>query len=46
MVLAIGSHQGAPLAALGIVAFAGGAWESVRGGTIDTLTLPPQINPS
>jgi S1-C subfamily serine protease len=37
MVLAIGSHQGAPLAALGIVAFAGGAWESVRGGTIDTL---------
>ena len=37
MVLAIGSHQGAPLAALGIVAFAGEAWESVRGGTIDTL---------
>jgi S1-C subfamily serine protease len=36
-VLAVGSHEGAPLAALGIVAFAGGAWHSSRGGTIDSL---------
>lgn len=37
VVLAIGSHDGAPLASLGIVAFAGGAWQSMRGGTIDNL---------
>lgn len=36
-VLAVGSHEGAPLAALGIVAFAGGPWQSLRGGTIDSL---------
>jgi hypothetical protein len=33
--VAVGNHEGAPLAALGIVALAGGAWHSVRGGTID-----------
>lgn len=37
MVVAVGSHDGAPLAAFGIVAFAGGAWRSQRGGTIDSL---------
>ena len=37
IVLAVGSQGGAPLAALGIVAFAGGAWRSTRGGTIDSL---------
>jgi S1-C subfamily serine protease len=37
MVLAVGSRDGAALAALGIVAFAGGPWRSVRGGTIDSL---------
>jgi len=37
VVLAVGNHEGAPLAALGIVAFAGGAWHSRRGGTIDSL---------
>jgi S1-C subfamily serine protease len=37
VVLAVGNHDGAPLAALGIVALAGGAWHSVRGGTIDSL---------
>jgi S1-C subfamily serine protease len=37
VVLAVGSHEGAPVAALGIVAFAGGAWRSMRGGTIDSL---------
>lgn len=37
VVLAVGSYQGAPLASLGIVALAGGAWHSARGGTIDSL---------
>ena len=36
-VVAVGGHDGAPLAAMGIVAFAGGAWQSIRGGTIDSL---------
>jgi S1-C subfamily serine protease len=34
-VLAIGRYDGSPLASQGIVAFAGGAWQSQRGGTID-----------
>jgi S1-C subfamily serine protease len=37
VVLAIGNHQGAPVASLGIVAIAGGAWHSLRGGAIDSL---------
>ena len=37
LVLAVGARDGAALAALGIVAFAGGAWRSARGGTIDSL---------
>jgi S1-C subfamily serine protease len=37
VVMAVGNHDGGPLAALGIVALAGGAWHSVRGGTIDSL---------
>jgi S1-C subfamily serine protease len=37
VVLAIGNHQGAPIASLGIVAVAGGAWHSLRGGAIDSL---------
>jgi S1-C subfamily serine protease len=37
VVVAVGNHDGAPLAALGIVALAGGTWHSVRGGTIDSL---------
>src|SRR5262245_9850739 len=37
VVVAVGSYDGAPLAARGIVALAGGAWHSVRGGTIDRL---------
>jgi S1-C subfamily serine protease len=36
-VLAVGSHEGAPLAAFGIVAQTGGAWHSIRGGTIDNF---------
>src|SRR5215472_159943 len=35
VVVAVGNYDGAPLAALGIVALAGGAWHSVRGGTMD-----------
>lgn len=37
IVLALGNHQGAPVASLGIVALAGGAWQSLRGGAIDSL---------
>jgi S1-C subfamily serine protease len=37
LVLAIGNHQGAPVASLGVVAVAGGAWHSMRGGAIDSL---------
>src|SRR6266540_4150949 len=37
VVLAIGNHEGAPMASLGIVAIAGPAWHSLRGGTIDSL---------
>jgi S1-C subfamily serine protease len=37
VILAVGNHDGAELAALGIVALAGGAWHSLRGGTIDSL---------
>jgi S1-C subfamily serine protease len=36
-VIAVGSHEGGALAACGIVAFAGGPWHSLRGGTIDSL---------
>jgi S1-C subfamily serine protease len=35
--LAVGNHEGAVLAAFGVVALAGGAWHSRRGGTIDSL---------
>jgi len=37
LALAVGNYQGAPLASLGIVSFAGGPWQSLRGGTIDSL---------
>jgi S1-C subfamily serine protease len=37
VVLAVGSHDGAPVASLGIVGFVGGAWHSSRGGAIDHL---------
>jgi S1-C subfamily serine protease len=37
VVLAIGNHQGAPIAGLGIVAVAGGEWHSLAGGAIDSL---------
>jgi S1-C subfamily serine protease len=36
-VVAVGSHDGGALAAFGIVAYAGGPWHSLRGGTIDSL---------
>jgi S1-C subfamily serine protease len=37
VVLAIGNHDGAPVASLGIVATMGGPWHSLRGGAIDNL---------
>ena len=37
VVLAVGNHEGAPVASLGIVATVGGPWQSLRGGTIDNL---------
>jgi S1-C subfamily serine protease len=36
-VLAIGNHEGVPLASFGLVAVVKGAWHSLRGGTIDSL---------
>src|SRR2546426_129255 len=35
VVVAVGNHEGAPLAAVGIVALAGGGWDRLPGGTID-----------
>src|SRR5262249_21341094 len=40
VVVAVGNHEGAPLAALGIVALAGGAWHSLRGPTLARLIRP------
>jgi S1-C subfamily serine protease len=37
LALAVGNQDGAALAALGIVALAGGPWHSRRGGSIDSL---------
>jgi S1-C subfamily serine protease len=37
LVLAVGSHGGAPIANLGSVALVAGAWMSQRGGSIDAL---------
>jgi S1-C subfamily serine protease len=47
VVMAVGSHGGAPIANLGIVSFVGGAWHSMRGGTIDSLLrLDLTLNPA
>jgi len=35
LALAVGAQEGAPTAALGVVAHAGGPWRSMRGGEID-----------
>ena len=37
VIFAVGCHEGVPLTAFGIVALAGGAWRSSRGGTIDNF---------
>jgi S1-C subfamily serine protease len=37
VVMAIGNHEGGPVASLGIAAMVGGRWHSLRGGTIDNL---------
>jgi S1-C subfamily serine protease len=45
-IFAVGSHEGMALAAFGIVALAGGAWRSSRGGTIDNfIRLDLALNP-
>jgi S1-C subfamily serine protease len=47
LVFAIGNHAGAALAALGTVAYAGGPWQSMRGGAIDSfLRLDLALNPA
>src|SRR5262249_53215530 len=46
-VLAVGNHAGSPLASFGMVAYVGGAWHSMRGGTIDSfLRLDLALNPA
>jgi S1-C subfamily serine protease len=46
-IFAIGNHDGHALAACGIVALAGGAWRSSRGGTIDYfLRLDLALSPA
>lgn len=35
LALTVGSHNGAPISAFGVVAFAGERWRSLRGGEID-----------
>jgi S1-C subfamily serine protease len=47
LVFAVGNHAGAPLAALGTVAYVGGPWHSMRGGAIDSfLRLDLALNPA
>ena len=46
-IFAIGSHEGTPLAAFGIVGLSRGAWRSSRGGAIDNLIrLDLALNPA
>ena len=46
IIFGVGSHEGTPLAAFGIVALASGAWRSSRGGTIDHfIRLDLALNP-
>ena len=37
VILAVGSFEDAPAASFGLVGFVGSAWQSLRGGTIDSL---------
>jgi S1-C subfamily serine protease len=47
VVLTVGGYEGAPVASLGTVAFVGGAWQSSRGGAIDSfLRLALRLAPS
>jgi len=46
VIFGVGSHEGTPLAAFGIVALVSGAWRSSRGGTIDHfIRLDLALNP-
>ena len=47
LVLVVGRYEGNPLASQGIVAYAGAAWQSLRGGTIDQfLRLDLDLSPA
>jgi len=47
LILAVGRHEEGTLAGWGLVEFAGGAWHSRRGGTIDNLIrLNMRLSPS
>ncbi len=47
LILAVGNYGGAAVAALGSVGYVGGAWQSLRGGAIDTfLRLDLRLNPA
>jgi S1-C subfamily serine protease len=47
LVLAVGRHESGPIASLGIAGLVGGAWQSLRGGTIDRLVrLDLTLSPS
>src|SRR5579862_9410055 len=47
LILAVGNYEGAAVAGLGIVAFVGGPWQSIRGGAIDSfLRLDLGLSPS
>jgi S1-C subfamily serine protease len=47
VVMAVGNHQGAAVAGLGIVAVVGGTWQSQRGGAIDSLIrLDMRLSPA
>ena len=47
LVAAVGSYDGAPVASLGTLAFVGSAWQSSRGGAIDSLVrLDVGLSPS
>jgi S1-C subfamily serine protease len=47
LILAVGRNEAGPMASFGVVALAGGAWQSRRGGTIDRhIRLDLRLSPS
>jgi S1-C subfamily serine protease len=43
VILAVGSFEGAPAASFGLVGLVGSAWQSLRGGTIDSPNGPMAV---